>query len=404
MSLAKQYFPLMNIGVERALELLAEASKSVGTETLPTGEAHGRVVAADIKATADVPPFDRSPYDGYALISADTANAPVTLRVIEEVAAGSVPNSSVVSGTAVKILTGAPIPFGADTVVKFEDTDFTAASVTIHKATPRGNLVPRGEDIRAGSLIARRGGFVTPAIAGNLAAQGIERIEVYKKARIGIISTGNELISSGSGAIRDTNRAALESAVKRIGAVPIFLGTASDERGAIEKLIDSASADMLISTGGMGKSDRDFTLASFENCGAILKIRNLDCRPGGTFAYLELERKGVNVLCLCLSGNPASAMTAFFAVVQPGIRKLCGQADWRNTRCKVILAEAYGKASPVARLLVGSIDISSGRVMFTCSERGKGSVSSFDGANALAIVPENSPPLEVGTELDAYLI
>jgi molybdopterin molybdotransferase len=404
MSLTNEIFPLTGISAERAIDVISSACNSPETEILSLYDAYGRVLAEDITAASDIPPFDRSPYDGYALISADTANAPVTLKVLEEVSAGNVPSVTVISGTAVKILTGAPVPEGADAVVKYEDTDFTAESVTMLKAVLPGDIVPKGEDVRAGTVIARRGDEITPSVAGNMAAQGIERLSVYKRPRIGIISTGNELINSGKGAIHDTNRVTLEAAIKRIGANPVFLGTAGDKYSEIERLIDFKRTDMIISTGGMGKSDHDFTLSAFENCGARLKIRNLDFRPGGAFAYLELERHGTAIPCVCLAGNPAAAMVTFFAMAQPCIRKLCGSADWRNERVKAALTEGYGKSSPAARLIVGAINISSGKVMFQCSERGKGSVSSFDGANALAIVPKGSPELDAGTEVDAYLI
>jgi len=194
-------------------DLLVSRVRCVDTERVPLLESAGRVLAADLAAQADIPAFDRSPYDGYAFRAADTAgatrDAPVTLRILEEVAAGALPTQAVTPGTAVKILTGAPIPEGADAVINYEATRFTAETVTLFDPVkPGANIVRRGDDVRAGTLLARCGQVIDAGTAGTLAGQGVAAPEVFRVPRIAVLSTGSELVEAdavpGRGMIRNS--------------------------------------------------------------------------------------------------------------------------------------------------------------------------------------------------------
>jgi molybdopterin molybdotransferase len=392
-----------NVTLEYAISATPEyCNPSSGSNVIPLGAAYGSVLAEDIVAQRNVPPFDRSPFDGYAFIAADSANSPVTLKVLGEIAAGSGVHFEVTHGTAVKLLTGAPVPKGADVIVKFEDTEFTAESVTLLQAYSPGNIVPMGEDVKAGELIAVKGEYINPALAGMLAAQGIERVKVFKRPMIGILSTGNELQGSGetNGKIFDSNRYSLSAAVETAGAEARFLGTAGDSAESIIRFIKSHSCDMLISTGGMGKSDHDFTLAAFEALGANTLIHNGDFMSGGTFAFCVLG----GIPCFLLSGNPASAMVTFYALIQPCIRKLRGMKDYSNMKIKALIPDGYPKPSPRMRLLTAKLFYRESTSILKITERGKGTISALNGINAIAVAPENDKPIAAGTILEAYLV
>ena len=271
---------------EKARDLLITLCKTMPAKKASLSKALGRVLAEDIYAKSNVPPFDRSPYDGYAFIASDTREAtkerPVTLRIIEEVAAGTCPTKSVTSGTAIKILTGAPVPKGADAIIMFEDTAFTDKEVTIFAPAKKGQNIARvGEDVRSGELLANKGTTIDAALAGTLAAQGILKPLIYLKPRIGIISTGDELADaeeSISGAkIHDSNRYTLEAALLKAGATPIFIGSACDQTEKIAQLLTVGieSCDMIISTGGVSVGDYDMMPAALEMIKADILIRKL---------------------------------------------------------------------------------------------------------------------------------
>ncbi len=401
-----------NIDYKQARELLLERAAPVETEVVPLEAAAGRILAQSVTAARDVPPFDRSPYDGYAFRAADTAGAdadhPVTLRILEEIPAGSVGTQTVEPGTAAKILTGAPVPPGADAVVKYEETVFTGETVAISAAFSAGeNVVPRGEDVRAGDALALPGTPVDPALLGTLAAQGMPEPLVYRVPRVGLITTGSELAEPGEalsgGKIVNTNRYAFAAALRRAGAEPVFLGAPRDDPDAIAALFDAAlsSCDMVISTGGVSVGDYDYTPDAMERAGAEVFIRTLRLKPGGASAYAMRDGK---LLC-GLSGNPASAMTNFYAVVLPALRKLCGHKQPRLTEVPVVLAEDFGKKSPKTRLLRGTLDLADGTAkMHVSRAQGNGVLHSLVGCDLLAEVPAGSGKLPAGTHLTAYLI
>lgn len=380
-------------------------------ERVPLLEADGRVSAQCVYASGDVPPFDRSPYDGYAFRAADTLGAdkqPVTLRILEEVPAGSMWSREVTPGTATKILTGAPIPPGADAVTKYEDTVYTAETVTISEEFSSGdNVIPQGEDVKTGQRLAEVGTVIDSALLGTLAAQGITEPLVYGVPKVGIITTGSELAEPGEtlsgGKIVNTNRYTFLAAVRHAGCIPVVIGAPGDDPEAIAAAMNQAlkECDLVISTGGVSVGDYDFTPDAMIRAGAELLIRTLRLKPGGASAYSIRDGK---LLC-GLSGNPASALTNFYAVVLPLLRKLRGIAQPHLTEVPVILAEDFGKKSPKTRLIRGTLDLSDGIAKMHVSKgQGNGVLHSLIGCDLLAEIPAGSPKLPAGTKLTAYLI
>ena len=392
--------------------LLGKIGPISRVEHVPLLEADGRVLAEDVTAAGNVPPFDRSPYDGYAFRAADTANAdpahPVTLSILEEVPAGSMWSRKVTPGTATKILTGAPIPPGADAVTKYEDTVFTTETVTISKVFSAGdNVIPRGEDVQKGQLLAKAGTVIDSALLGTLAAQGITEPLVYGIPKVGLITTGSELAEPGEalsgGKIVNTNRYTFLAAVRRAGCAPTITGAPGDDpediAGAMNEALDTC--DMVITTGGVSVGDYDFTPDAMTRCGAEILIRTLFLKPGGASAYALRDGK---LLC-GLSGNPASALTNFYAVVLPALRKLRGLMEPHLTEIPVILAEDFSKKSPKTRLIRGILDLSNGSARMHVSKgQGNGVLHSLIGCDLLAEIPAGSPKLPAGTKLSAYLI
>lgn len=395
-----------------AREILLDAAAPVETERLDLTQSGGRILAQDLIAAENIPVFDRSPYDGYAFRAADTITAtreqPVTLRVLEEIPAGAVPTLPVTEGTASKILTGAPIPEGADAVIKFEDTVFTTDTVTLFSPAKSGqNIVRTGEDVWKGKTLACRGDIIDPGLAGTLASQGIAAPTVYRRPKAGILSTGSELVEAGDplgpGKIYNANRHTLETALNRMGYDCTYLGTAGDCVEDICALIRRglAECDVVVSTGGVSVGNYDLTPAAMEQAGVTLLFRGVDMKPGMACAYGSCSGK----LICALSGNPASALINFYAVAFPALRKIAGYRDPVPQAIQVTLADRFGKKSPKLRFLRGTLALKDGTVRMTLpSDQGNVILSSTIGCNVMAIIPAGSGPVEAGTVLEGLLL
>ncbi len=403
---------LRNIDFREAARLLWEAVSPVETENIPLTQTMGRILGQTVTAKSDVPPFDRSPFDGYAFRAEDTAKAsreaPVTLRVLEEIPAGSVGIKRIVRGTAAKILTGAPIPMGADCVCKFEETEFTKESVTLFKSYQSGsNICLRGEDLTAGDCLAEKGAVIDAALMGTLATQNVAEPLVYRRPKAGIITTGSELCTVGEtltgGKIVNSNWYTFHGALCAAGCIPEFYGAPGDNLEDIAKCFKKAAAqcDIIITTGGVSVGDYDLTPAALQEAGGEILIQNINLKPGGKCCFGKLE----GALVCCLSGNPASSMTAFYAAVLPAIRKLCGLKNWQLQEIRVTLLEDFSKKSPKPRLLRGCLDLQTGEVgMHIQGEQGNGILHTMIGVDLLALVPAGSGPQQKGTKLTAWYL
>ena len=399
-----------NIGYENARDIMLERICRVTAEHTPLSEAFERILAEDLNATEDVPPFDRSPFDGYAIRVADTESAsrenPVILRILEEVPAGSVPAIPLTRGTATKILTGSPVPEGADSVIKYEETEFTAEIVKIFGPVTRHDVVRRGEDIKKGESLARKGDKIEPAMAGALASQGISSPLVYRIPRVGIISSGNELAEVfeeiSGGQIRDTNRYMLEGEIRRAGAQAVHLGTAKDSPDEVAELIEKglSDCDMIFLTGGASVGDYDATPKAMELVGAKTVVRGVDMKPGGACVYGIKESKAI----FGLSGNPSAAMANFYSVGLPCLRKLTGLREYMCREITVTLAEDFRKKSHRTRLVRGRLDLTDGEVRICFPGQGNAILHALTGCDVLAEIPAGSTGLKARTRLRAYLI
>lgn len=402
----------VRIAREDARQMLFDLCVPVGMESVSLDESYGRILAEEIIAKENIPPFAKAPLDGYALRGEDTAGAsqehPVTLEITEEIAAGGVPHQTLRSGYAAKILTGAPVPEGANAVVRFEETQFTDASVTfVQPVQPNSNIVPVGDDIACGRAIARKGETVTPPIAGLMAALGQTTVCVYRKPRICVISTGSELTGPETtlpaGKIRNSSYHLLKGYMEQAGALVTTLGIVRDDVDAIARAITSAleSADMVVTTGGVSVGDYDLVLAATEKIGARRLYWKVRFRPGGTMLAAE---KGGKII-LGLSGNPASASLGLHIIGIPYIKALGGQPARVPERVKARLLDPIQKDSPHGRLVRGRMVIQDGEVCFAgVDTQGNGALSSLLGCDLVADIPPETPPLPTGTVIDAYRI
>lgn len=403
---------LTNPDYVQARELLLNYILPVTTEVIPLSQCGGRILGMNLVADKNIPDFERSPYDGFAFCSADTCHAskdnPVTLRILEEIPAGSVPTRSVTSGTAAKVLTGAPIPEGADAVIMHEKTSFTTEHVTISNYVKQGaNIVRVGEDVLKGTVLAKQGDIIDPGLTGTLAAQGVLTPTVHKKPRVGILSTGNELVYDGvvpePGKIRNSNGHMLATAIKNIGCEPVYLGIAHDSVEEIAALIQKGlcECDAVITTGGVSAGDYDLTPIAMGSAGVTLLIRGVNIKPGMACVYGTRSGK----LVCGLSGNPASSLTNFYAVALPALKKLTGRWDFMPAKTRVTLLNDFHKRSPVTRFLRGHLVFNDGTICMALSkDQGNVVLSSTIGCNIMAVIPAGSDSICAGTVLEGFLI
>ena len=394
-----------------ARDMLLRHAVPVGTEHIPLDESLGRVLAEDLIAAEDIPGFDRSAFDGYAFRASDLAGAsrtaPVTLRITEEIPAGSTPTKEVVPGSCAKVLTGAPIPPGADTVINYEVTQFTAQAVTFFDPVPPGsNVVRAGEDVKKGTVLARRGDVIDPGTVGTLAAQGVVRPSVFRRARVAVLSTGSELVGAdavpGPGQIRNTNAHTLSAALRRIGAEPVYLGIAVDTVEGIAALLEKGlrDCDAVISTGGVSVGDYDLTPEAMSRVGAQPMIRGVALKPGMACAYGVRDGR----LVCALSGNPASCVVNFYTVALPALRALSGLREPVPEEIVLTLDGGFPKGSKVTRVLRGALDLHDGTARFVPKRQGNVVLSSTIGCDVYAIVPAGSGPIAPGTKLKGFLL
>jgi len=400
---------LKSITWEEARDILLALPAEVQEEIIDADDALDRVIAEDIRAVFPVPPFDKSPFDGYAFRGEETSgaspNAPAKFRITGEIAAGDMADAFLLPGKAMRIFTGAPLPHGADTVIKFELTQTDGETVLIPQIVmPGQNVVRAGEDYAAGALLARTGIRLTPSYLGVLASQGIPRMRVYKKPVVSIISTGSELVQAGMPrpgfAIYNSSYAMIAGYLRRMGFFVRPSMIVRDDADLIRELTEREmlSADLVITTGGASVGDYDYAVKTAQGLGADILFWKVQMKPGG--AILAAEKDGR--LLLSLSGNPAAAVMGLTIVAQPWLRKLCGLTEFLPETVSLPLKEPLPKKSPCLRLLRGHLEIMDGKAFFAeNSGRGNGNLSSFEHCDMIGFVPAGSGELPAGTLIKA---
>jgi molybdenum cofactor synthesis domain-containing protein len=391
-------------------------------ETVPLSEALGRVLAADADALLTLPPWDNSAMDGFAVRSADvhtaTSAAPVRLTVIGEVAAGQEPGVAVTPGTAVRILTGAIVPSGADAVVPVEATDAPAgpserpASVAVSaSAAPGAHVRGVGSDIARGQPLLPAGTRLGPAALAALAATGHVHVAVHRRPRVAILATGDELVAVGEplgpASIPDSNSESLVAQARAAGAEPVRMGIATDDADVIRERLEEGimAADVLVATGGVSVGARDVVKEVFEEVGT-LDLWRVAVQPGRPLAYGSAPRPdGGYCVLFGLPGNPVSSFVTFELFVRPVLRRLQGlpPAEGRLVVRAILDDDVRSDAARRAfvRVKLSAAEDLSGRYRATLAG-GQGShvLSALAAANGLAIIPEGTGALAAGAEVE----
>ena len=392
---------------DEALErILARIAPLERTE-IPLLDALGAVLAEDAIADRDIPPFRNSAMDGYAVRGADVQRDGVRLRVIGEVAAGAMPEATVGAGEAMRIMTGAPMPEGADTVVRVEDTDNGMDIVTITRETPAGLSVRRaGEDLRRGEVVLERGTVLRPAELGVLASIGRSRIATIRRPNVAVLSTGDELVDVGEipgpGKIRDSNRYALAAAVRATGCAAFELGIARDEESDLRHAFGNAAfGDVVLTSGGVSVGDHDHVKPVVDAMGSI-DFWSIAIRPGRPLAFGELRTKRGAVPIFGLPGNPVSALLTFELFVRPALRKMAGRTKLHRPRTTATLVDRVEKPVGLRMFARGIYDRDLGTVRST-GPQGSGILRSMALANCLIDLPAAPASAEPGEAVTVIL-
>ncbi|MCS6896720.1 MAG: molybdopterin molybdotransferase MoeA [Nitrospira sp.] len=398
--------------LDEARNVVLDATVALGVEKISILEALGRTLAEDIVAERDNPPWNNSAMDGFAVRWEDikqehAIQRPVTLKVVEDVPAGKMPTKTVRAGEAIRIMTGAPIPEGADTVVKVEDTEQEAGEVRIFKAEPRGaNIRLQGEDVTKGTCIIQKGTVIRPAEVGMLAVLAKPLVFVYQRPRVAILSTGDELADLdervGDDKIINSNSYGLAAAVQEAGGVPLLLGIARDTQAALkEKIFHGMNADLLVLSGGVSMGDYDFTKAVFREIGAEMHFWKLAIKPGQPLAFGKIFGK----LAFGLPGNPVSSMVTFEQLVRPAILKMGGRRTYGRPTVEAVFQEHFSKRPDRQHFLRGVLTREQGVFKVrTTGDQGSGILTSMVKANCLIDVPAEVERLHPGDVVTVQIL
>jgi molybdopterin molybdotransferase len=405
--------------VADALQLVLNEVAPLPSERVPLFEALGRVLAEPVTANDSLPPFANSSMDGYALRAADVANAstavPAELKVVADIAAGTVSNVALTKGTAARIMTGAPLPEGADAVVPVEDTNEPwrdlerplPGTILVHRSVNHGDFVRHiGEDIQAGQEVMAPGHLIRPQEIGVLAALGVSKLQVHRRPRVGILATGDELIDVDAplspGKIRNSNSYAQAAQVLALGADLVSLGVARDTEDHVRAKLRvglEAGVDLLVSSAGVSVGAYDVVKAVLEQEGNVGFWR-VRMRPGKPLAFGSYH----GVPFLGLPGNPVSAMVSFERFVRPSIRKMAGYKSLDRPQITVTVQEQLtsdGRESYVRACVTRSAQ---GYQAISTGSQGSHVMTSLVKANALMIIPEGVTTVSPGEQLQAMMI
>ena len=393
------------ISLEEAIDILDENVKAIGTEEIDLINATGRVLAEDIYSLIDNPPFNKSAMDGYAIL-AENSGSNDKIKIIDKVFAGEVSNYEVTNKTAIRIMTGAPIPNGANAVIKQEDTikhDEEHITLT-KKIKANDNICFKGEDIKKGSLLVNKNKKIDFADIGIIASSGISKIKVYKNPKIALLCTGDEVIDVNSdlteGKIFNSNKYTIMARVSELGYNILEVKHVRDIEGDIEKYIENISqnVDLIITTGGVSVGEKDLLNHAIDNIGGKRLFWKVKMKPGSAVLCSIVN----NALVVSLSGNPTAALTAFELFVKTSIEKLSGIEKIEVKREKATLCDNFNKKSPQRRFIRGRVVIEEGKqkVYITQVKSGNGILSSNLNSNCMIEVEGGSEALHSGETVD----
>lgn len=404
------------IAVGEAVQRVMEFAFQEKREFVSLLQAYGRVLAEDVAADYDVPAFNRSPYDGYAIRSIDSQEArsenPVTFKVVGEIGAGYIFEEEVGYRQAVRIMTGAPIPKGCDAVVMLELThtfeENNQMYMSIKRAFEAGtNISYKGEDVQKGTILLEKGQYINPGVVALLATFGYDQVPVFRKTIVGVIATGSELLEPGEplqpGKIRNSNAYMIMSQIERAGATVKYYGKFSDDMNVCIDVVKKAlqEVDILITTGGVSVGDYDYLPAIYEAIDAKVLFNKVAMRPGSVTTVAARDSQ----LLFGLSGNPSACYVGFELFVRPIIQTAFGNKQPHLRRELAVLGADFKKANPFTRFVRASASYENGQLVAVPSGFDKSSaVSSLAKANAFIVLPGGSRGYEKGMQVAVLLL
>ena len=413
------------LSVEEALEKILGYVRVLEAEEKPLLDALGQVLAEDATAEFPIPPLDNTAMDGYAVRAVDTEGAdpqnPKRLAVAGELAAGAVYQGELQPSTAIRIMTGAPIPRGADAVVPFEDTDEPSGrefgtfakpveSVAVYRSVKKGdNVRYAGEDIAAGARVIPRGTLLRASHVGALAAMGRATVRVIRRPLVAVLSTGDELVPLGQplgpGRIHDSNTYSVSALVKESGGIPKVLGIAGDNVDALTaKIRGGLDADMLLTSAGVSRGDYDIVKDVLAREGEIA-FWSVRMKPGKPLAFGSFAGDGGRVPHIGFPGNPVSSMISFELFARPAIFKMMGKTGWQRPTLRVVVEDRIANKDGRRIFARAVVSEREGRYYASLTgPQGSGVLTSMMIANALVIVPEDVPEVRPGDELTAMML
>ncbi|MGB9842043.1 MAG: gephyrin-like molybdotransferase Glp [Candidatus Bathyarchaeales archaeon] len=388
--------------------------KALGGEEIALLEAYNRVLAEDVVASLDIPPFSRSTVDGYAVKAADTfgaeENQPVQLRICGSVSVGEQPKITVNQGEAAEIVTGAPIPEGADAVVMVEDTDRDGGLLRVYRAVTRDeNVMKKGSDIKKGEVVLKAGQVLGASEVGVLAALGLTKAKVFKVPVVAVLSTGAEVTEPGkvllAGKIYDINAYSLSTAVRESGGVPVYLGVVPDDKTALRAALQRAlaSADMVVTSGGVSVGPKDLTPQTIAELGEPgLLVCGIAVKPGKPTTVALVGEKPI----FALPGHPASALLMFHLLVRPVIQRMAGRTVLEGKEVKALAGTRMFSARGRRTFVMVKLkrDELKRLVAVPVETGASGAITTLAKAEGFVEIPENQQFVDAGEEVTVTLL
>ena len=407
------------LSVDIAIEKILENIKPLSTESIHLTNILGRILAADIRSDINLPPFDNSSMDGYAIRAQDSHSAssdqPVSLTVVMDIPAGKAPTKSIGAGEAARIMTGAPMPDGADAVIPVEDTDDNWSkdsttdlpeNISVYQSVQTGDYIrPIGENIEVGQVVLKAGTSIRAQEIGILAGIGCVQVPVFRQPRVVILGTGDELVDIDQplspGKIRDTNSYTLAALVERHGGIPIRLPIASDNLDSVRHLFQEALShepDIIISSAGVSVGTADLVRTVLDELGEI-DFWRINLRPGKPLAYGQIH----GIPFFGLPGNPVSAMVTFEVLVLPALNKLSGRPSSTEYRTAIV-AEDMTSDGRRSYIRVKLKQEGEQWIASSTGTQSSGALMSMVLSDGLLIIPEDMKNIPKGTQLQVHLL
>ena len=399
------------ISVEEALQQILEVIVPLGQEKVNVLDSLGRVIGEDIYANRNIPPKDNSAMDGYAVRWEDTRGAsatnPIFLNVIEDIPAGTIPQKSIAAGEASRIMTGAPIPAGANAVIRVEDTTKVGQGARVFvEAKERQDIRFAGEDVREGEVVISQGNIIRPAEIGMLAALGRSFVSVYQRPVIAVVATGDELVDIDETPtpwqIISSNSYSITAQIIDCGGLPLQVGIAKDTReDLVSKFKAALRADIIVSSGGVSVGDYDLVKDVMKEVGNQMQFWQVAMRPGKPLAFGAMG--GIPVFGL--PGNPVSSMISFEQFVRPSILKMMGHKNLFRKTVRATVGEDITKKKGTKHFIRARVECVNEKYTVTSTgEQGSGILKSMVRANGLIILSENVTSVKKGDEVTVQLI